>query len=164
MKTLKMLYHGVVVLLVISCVTVNVYFPEAAVQAAADKFVEKVKEGAGATENKQKNDKSSWLIPIFSVAYAEANISTNSPKIKALENQIIANYKMLFPHIQSGAIFETDNGYLQPRGDLDARTRSLLNQHNEDRKAVYQEILRFNNLPGGELSHIEKIFGRSWKK
>ncbi len=162
MKTLKMLYHGLVVLLVISCVTVNVYFPEAAVQAAADKFVEKVKAGAG--DNKPKNDKSSWWIPFISAAYAEANIRTDSPKIKALEQQIIANYKVLLPHIQSGSIYETDEGYLQARADLDARTRSVLNQHNEDRKTVYQEILRHNNLPGADLSRIEKIFSRSWRK
>ena len=152
MKTLKMFYHGLIVLAVISCVTVNVYFPEAAVQAAADKFVEKVKAGAG--DNKPKDDKSSWWIPFISVAHAEANVRTDSPKIKALENQIIANYRLLLPHIQSGSIYETDEGYLKARGDLDARTRSVLNQHNDDRKTVYQEILRHNNLPGTELSPI----------
>ena len=163
MKMMKLGTHGLMVFMIISCVTVNVYFPEAAVQAAADKFVEKVKSGAG--DNKPKNDKSSMWIPFFSVAdAAETSIRTDSPKVKALEQKIIANYKILLPHIQSGAIYETDEGYLQARGDLDAKTRSILNQHNEDRKAVYTEILRHNNLPTGELSRIEKIFGRSWKK
>ncbi len=154
----------VLMMAVFACVTVNVYFPEAAVQQAADKFVDRVKKKAGASDETKKDESRLWL-PFIGVAYAEEKpVRTDSPKIKALERKIIENYGKLLPHIQSGNIFESEKGYLENRGQLDARTLSLLNKHNSDRKEVYMEILKYNNLPQGDLDRIERIFGRSWRK
>ena len=156
------IFTMLMVVAIFACVTVNVYFPEAAVQQAADKFVEKVKKQAGASDTK-KDGATLWL-PLIGIAHAEQSIRTDSPRIKALEQKITENYGKLLPYIQGGTVFEADKGYLESRGQLDARTLSLLNRHNADRKEVYMEILKHNNLPTGDLDRIERIFGRSWKK
>lgn len=153
---------------VLACVTVNVYFPEAAVQEAADKFVERVKKGTPASkENKQEKGKdgsSLWFPSLIATAEAqERNIRTDFPEIRAAEARLRASYQQLLPHLNSGAVTEGEDGYLKQRG-LEPRLLGVFNQHNELRKQVYMRILQLNGLPTSEMSRVGRIFGRSWRK
>ncbi len=128
-------------LTVISCVTINIYFPAAAAEKAAEKIIDDVLHSddavPGDPEEKEKtsNDVQSFNFPkpqlhkeqwsagdyilfpvidfLFPSAYAgEANISIDSPQIRSLRNSMEKRQSKLKPFYQSGAAGFTNDGYI----------------------------------------------------
>ena len=150
-------------LITLACVTVNVYFPEAAVQKAADQFVERVKKGTN-TETQKKKEGSSLWFPLIASAYAqERQIRIDFPEIQIAETKLRSSYQQLLPYLNSGTVYEGDDGYLKQR-NLEPRMLGVFNQHNELRRSVYTKILKLNGLPTSEMGRVGRIFGRSWRK
>ena len=78
--------------LTLACVTVNVYFPAAEVQQAADKIVEEVHGTEPSSTAPESTSEQSAIrrmfrriAPFGSVAYAEADINVSTPNIRALK-------------------------------------------------------------------------------
>ena len=173
---------GMFVVALVSCVTVNIYFPAAAIQKAADQIVDDVRKVPEQSPQQtpqqtpeQKQDKSSrleWfrfvrLGPAEAEAAVDVNVST--PAIRGLKSSMANRFPQLQPLYAKGAIGETNNGYLAIRDAsvLSLKERADLNrlveQENADRRALYTEIIRGNNLAMNTLPEVERIFANSWR-
>lgn len=171
------------ILTVTCCVTVNVYFPAPAVQAAADRIVQEVRpEAAGqktpaepapeGTSPQSGLDLSplwAWLTPCEACA-AEVDINVSTPAIRQIKGDLKGRYGQLAPYYQQGAVGENSRGYLDLReaGGLDLKQRADLNRlvqaENADRKRLYEEIIKANNFGPEFLGQVEKLFANSWRK
>ncbi|MCX4186451.1 YdbL family protein [Methylophaga sp. OBS4] len=186
MNLFKWLTGTVSGLMLVSCVTINIYFPAAAAEKAADRIIEDVwgpetrppQQPQAEPEQEQSSALEltpastsvavsvlNWLIP--QAAAAEANININSPAINALQSQMKARHDQLKPFYDSGAVGLTDDGLITVR---DAKAISLKDRNkvnglvadeNKDRKALYAEIARANGHPEWQ-DDIQETFARRW--
>ncbi len=187
MKQLKWLTNSFMGLMLVSCVTINIYFPAAAAEQAADKIIEDVwgpetqakdpaKEESTTSDqqslliNTTKDDLAisvlNWLVSPAQAA-ASPNININSPAINALQAKMKARHTSLKGYYDSGAIGLTDNGFVTIR---DAKAiplknrntvKSLVADENKDRSALYSEIARANGHPEWQAD-IQATFARRW--
>lgn len=184
-KRLIVLYGFVVVLA--ACVTVNVYFPAAAAERAADRIIQDVwRETPEETEMllpftsplpQNQQPAAFWqpvavwerLLNVFidPAQAADADININTPTINRLKNQMAARFQRLAKYFSSGAVGLTRDGLLAVRDlntvPLPERTtvNRLVAEDNRDRNALYREIARANNHPEWE-SDIRSVFAREW--
>jgi uncharacterized protein YdbL (DUF1318 family) len=163
------------ILFLVSCVTVNIYFPAAAIQKAADEIVDDVRKGRE-RKPEAKPDKTSLLDrlrfvrlgPTEALAAVDLNVST--PAIRALRTAMANRFPQLQPLYGKGAIGETNNGLLAVRdaGVLSLRERADLNRlvdaENADRQALYAEIIRANNLDPRQVGEVQRLFANSWRE
>lgn len=169
-------------LMLMSCVTINIYFPAAAAEKAADRIIEDVW-GPDARDPETDDDDTgqqsalhattplamqilNWLV---TPAQAQADININSPRINELKNKMQARHEQLKPFYQQGAIGLNNKGLLEVR-DVDAvslKDRAQLNKlvkaENADRQALYAEIARANGRPEWQ-SEIQETFARRWQQ
>ena len=180
MGLLKWLMGSTVGLMLISCVTINIYFPAAAAEKAADRIIEDVwgRDNPNQPQPTESEDTSSalkqnlplamqvlnWLV---SPAQAEANLNINSPAINALQAKMKQRHEKLHPFYQTGAVGLTSNGLITLR-DASAvplkdrnTVNTLIAEENQDRNALYAEIARANGHPEWE-SEIQETFARRW--
>lgn len=166
--------------LVTACVTVNVYFPAAAAEQAADRFIEEVwgKDGKEKPSG-QPGDPTTFdrldprrviagvvdfLIPS---AHAQADVDISTPTINAIKNSMTARHAQLKSFYDSGAVGLTRDGLVAVRDPKavplkDRQTvNALVAEDNRDRNALYREIARANNHPEWEAD-IRGTFARQW--
>lgn len=167
-----------------ACVTINVYFPSAAAEQAADRIIRGVygEEGeAPGTAPAPKLSPDSHLQPpagqtpmllgllewLVAPAQAAADINIQSPAIQTIRASMEARFPQLKPYYDSGGVGMTNNGLVQVR-DLNAvalRDRKtvqiLVADENRDRNALYVEIARANGHPEWEAD-IRKTFASRW--
>ena len=176
-KKLKFLMLGVIVF-IISCVTVNIYFPAAEVQKAADVIVEDVRQLDKKQEQKpqeqqklnqyyQKMKKLSWGLATANAAQVDVEVST--PAIRALKDSMKARFPQLKPFYDKGNIGENNTGLLDTRdlANLNLKEKAdlsrLMDQENKDRRNLYTEIMKANKFGPDVLPQIQKIFANSWR-
>jgi uncharacterized protein YdbL (DUF1318 family) len=161
-----------------ACVTVNIYFPAAEVQKAADKIVDDVT----APEEKAppKPGSSGWLLKQLRVvrnvslgpecAHAEVNLNVSTPAIRALKEALRNDFHQLRPYYEKTVVGESKNGFVEIRDSsrLDlreqAQVKQLVDQINKDRTSLYREIQTANKYPSEILPQIQKIFANSWRE
>jgi uncharacterized protein YdbL (DUF1318 family) len=165
--------------LLVSCVTVNIYFPAAAIQKAADQIVDDVRktpEQKPEQKPGQKEDKTSFLEQFRFVsfgpteAYAAAvDINVSTPAIRGLKASMANRFPQLQPFYGKGALGETNNGLVAIR-DMNALSlkekadlNRLVDQENADRQALYTEIIKANNLDAGKMGELQRLFANSWR-
>ena len=131
MQIMKWLTGTVSGLMLVSCVTINIYFPAAAAEKAADRIIEDVwgpdTNPADTTKSDDQDKQSSvsdaklplamsvlnWMVPKAEAAGADINI--NSPAINALQSNMKSRHESLKPFYNSGAIGLTDDGFITLR-------------------------------------------------
>jgi uncharacterized protein len=166
-------------LLIGACVTINVYFPAAAAEKAADQIIDAVTGAAGAAPTSQATPAArpnflvvaigQALYAIVPAAQAQdaANLDISSPEIRAITGSMQARFPQLQKFFDSGALGMTQDGLIQVR---DASTvslpeRALLNrltaEDNKDRETLYTEIAKANGHPEW-AADIRKTFARRW--
>ncbi len=164
----------------VGCVTINVYFPEAAAQKAADQFIGNVLDSAGkSTPPPAQNPPPApprqppaamllnLLIP--SAAAAEVpNIRIQSAAIDAIRDRMRDRFEsQLDPLLDSGAVGFTNDGMVAMRdaGKVPLSQRAQANaavaDENRDRAALYREVANANNHPEWE-SQIRATFAKGW--
>jgi uncharacterized protein YdbL (DUF1318 family) len=167
----------------VSCVTVNVYFPAAAIQKAADQIVEDVRktpeQKPGPPVEQKPEDKKSMRGPSsrFRLARfgppeahaAAVDVNVSTPAIRALKASMANRFRQLQPLYGKGAIGETNTGFLAVRdtGALSLKEKAdvnrLVEQENADRQTLYAEIIRANNLDTSKLAEVQRLFANSWR-
>lgn len=171
MRSLFRIFNCCLVVLVASCVTVNVYFPAAAVQKAADEIVEDV-HGKAPDSNPGPSSRLEWLRQLRlgpAEAYAQVNINVSTPAIRALKDSMKARFGQLRPFFDKGAVGENNNGLIEARdaGALSLQERgqagALVQQENKDRLSLYREIATANKLGPETVPQIQKTFANSWR-
>lgn len=166
-----------IVFIVSACVTVNIYFPAAAVERAADQIVKETWGRPGepakiAPPRQSHNPQAPLRLASFgwaSVAHAqEADINVSNPAIRALRESIKKRSGLIRPYMDRGHVGIAQDGLLVIRGtdglDLKARAevKQLVEAENRDREALYVEIAKANGIPMSEVPKIKAIFARSW--
>lgn len=167
----------VVVLLLSACVTVNIYFPAAAVERAADQIVKETW-GSGPTEPVKKGqpqsrifkpDAATVMFRFVNEAHAqEADINVSNPAIRALKDSIKNRSELLKPYMDRGNVGITRDGLLAVRATDGlslkerAEVQQLVDAENRDREALYVEIAKANNIAQESVPKIKAIFAKSW--
>ncbi len=181
MKQVKWFTSSFIALMLVSCVTINIYFPAAAAEEAADRIIEDVwgsdpqqKEADQSEQQSLLNSTSeinlamvalNWLVSPAQAASPDINI--NSPAINALQAKMKARHASLKAYYSSGAIGLTANGLVTIRDakaiPLQSRNavKGLVADENKDRNALYAEIARANGRPEWQAD-IQSTFARRW--
>ena len=160
-----------------ACVTINVYFPAAAAEKAADRIIEDIW-GPGQAPKPEGNEQSSLgrgagdvllaaLDFVVPPAHAQADIDISSPAIRALTASMKGRAGELEPFFNSGAIGLTSDGMIEIR-DPNAvaladrnKLRKLVADENADRNSLYREIASANDHPEWEAD-IRSTFAERW--
>lgn len=179
MRKLVLLPSIALLAILVSCVTINVYFPSAAAERAAEEFVEDV---LG-----ESRDESSLFDPVhvpgnivhlaatgvldFLVPSAQAqqpDFKINTPQINAIKKRMAERQRSsLNAWFDAGAIGFSNDGLVAIRDrsavGLDQRRRleSVVADENRDRNAVYREIAVANGRPEWE-GEVRDTWSREW--
>jgi uncharacterized protein YdbL (DUF1318 family) len=170
-----------------ACVTINVYFPAAAADKAADQFINDVTGGSkgSTTPPPQSNlvpsrdaeapnfmlvalgNVLTAVVPAAHAQDAEAALNVNSPAVSRIKQSMAARFGDLEKFFASGAVGLTKDGMIDVR-DLNAvalpdraTVKRLVAEDNADRTQLYAEIAKASNHPEWE-GDIRKSFARRW--
>lgn len=164
--------------LLVACVTINVYFPEAAAERAADRFIQDViganeanGEAGAAVDPGEAVSRSLARLGSFlvSTAHAQAaDIDIENPQIEAIKQRMAERHRQkLSEWFEAGAIGLGNDGLIEirDRGAVPLAARRELEQvvaaENGDRRAVYREIAVANGHPEWE-DRIRQTFAERW--
>ncbi len=177
----RLLITGMI-LAVAACVTINVYFPEAAAERAVNEFVSSVNGNSDTAEPPLEGGETSSLLQpgnyfdplmlLVPAAYAQQNIdiNINTAPIRAIQDRMRARQaNELKPFFEAGAIGYGNDAMVQVknRSAVGLADRNKLEQvvaaENQDRTAVYREIAVANGHPEWE-DDIRRLFADEWVK
>ncbi|MEJ8566622.1 YdbL family protein [Elongatibacter sediminis] len=168
-----------VVALLAACVTINVYFPAAAAERAAEEFVgdvlgESREEGFLSPRQGPGGDVLLWaatsaldfLVP--SAHAQQPSIDINTPQINEIKARMAQRQRQSLNSLfDAGAVGFTRDGLVTVRDrsavSLSERRNleSVVAEENRDRKAVYREIAVANGHPEWE-QQIQETFAQEW--
>lgn len=174
-------------LLIAACVTINVYFPAAAADKAADQMINEIT-GGGAKGSTATPPQSNFvpardgepnflvaavgnalyaLVPAANAQDAEAALNVSSPAVTRIKQSMSARFGEMEKFFASGAIGLTKDGLVDVR-DLNAvalpdraTVKRLVSEDNADRAQLYTEIAKASNHPEWEAD-IKKSFAKRW--
>lgn len=159
-----------------ACITINIYFPEAEAERAADRIIDEVRGTTG------EQDTTSWFRSpaaqsvastlvnfVIPPAHAQGQVDfdASSPAKRALEESLKARFPSLKPYYDSGAIgLGADASIvIRDRADIPLnernRVRQLVAEQNADWEALYAEIARINGRPEW-VKDIRRVFAERW--
>jgi len=175
-------------LLIAACVTINVYFPAAAADKAADQVINDITGGAAkgdTTTPPQSNfvparpaDEPNFVVAAFGNALyalvptahaqdADAALNVSSPAVTRIKQSMGARFAEMEKFFASGAIGLTKDGMVDVR-DLNAvalpdraTVKRLVSEDNADRSQLYAEIAKASNHPEWE-ANIKQSFAKRW--
>lgn len=172
-------YTIAIAVLLAACVTINIYFPEAEAEAAADRIIEEVRGETDAGDSSEPTGKLTvpphyrlaavLLDLVVPAAHAQGrpNFDATSPATRQLEASLKARFAQLKPYYDSGAIGLTADGTIEIRDRADVplnernRVRQLVAEQNADWEALYKELARINGQPAWE-DEIRAVFAERW--
>ncbi len=168
-------------LLIAACVTINVYFPAAAADRAADQVINEITGAGKGGTPPQSNFAPAREHDVLLVAFggvleaivpaahaqgAEA-LDVSSPAISRITASMKQRFGQMEKFFASGAIGLTNTGDIAVR-DINAvalpdraTVKRLVAEDNADRAQLYAEIAKANNKPEWEAD-IRKSFARRW--
>ncbi len=152
----------------LACVTINIYFPEAAVQKTAEEIVDEVRKAEEEGKKKQEKDIVQSSFSFIPAAYAQEEQTVSTPKIRALKQSLKDKEPLLRPFFDQGNIGESNDGFIQIRSEDNlnlkdkADLRRLTKDVNGDRESLYAEVAKALNIEESQIPRIQKIFAKSW--
>lgn len=182
MRRLFPIHLALLSVLIAACVTINVYFPAAAAEKAADKIIDDVwgksggeapkappqtlrfEQGAQRVLFAAAGSVLDFLVP---PAQAQVDFDVSTPEIRAITGSMESRHESLAKYYASGAIGLTADGMVDVRDQnavpLPERTaaRKLVADENKDRAALYTEIAKANGHPEWE-GDIRGTFAERW--
>lgn len=168
---------SIALVFVTSCVTVNIYFPAAEVNRAAEQIVDDVygKPGNPAGSSGEEQGQR-WVGRALAAAlepsnaYAQEDITVTNAVIRGLQEQLAANHQNLIPFYEQGNVGIDKNGYLTlrdtgalPMAQL-AALRRLTGTDNSLRRQLYLEVAKALNLQMDQVDRVERVFAAKWKE
>ena len=167
-------------LLLTACVTINIYFPAAAAEKAADTIIKDIQ---GITpqkpELKPKASLTDWEMTAYklldsainvvvSPAQADsADLNIDSPEIRQLRATMATRFATLQPFYAAGFIGIQADGFLAVRDAASVplkdrnQVNTLIAAENADRQNLYQAIANANGHPDW-VTQIKSTFASSW--
>ena len=167
-------------LLLTACVTINIYFPAAAAEKAADEIIKDIQSVTPQkTEPKPKASLTDWQMTallwldtaintVVSPAQADGvDINIDSSEIRRLRSSMESRFAALQPLYAAGFIGIQADGFLVVRdaATVPIKDRNQVNKlvaaENADRQSLYQAIANANGQPAW-ASQIKSIFADRW--
>lgn len=154
--------------ILLSCVTVNVNFPEGAVQKAADDYVKELYRVKQETEKSGEKKGSSFWWYFSNEAYADMTFKTDSPEVKVIQVKQADRLGKIDKYKVKGYIVEGEKGLLELNSQVQPKklelkaVSQLIDGENEDRKALYEAVIKTNGLNSGELVKVQNSFSNSF--
>jgi uncharacterized protein YdbL (DUF1318 family) len=169
-RSMRAVFLAGLVLALLSCITVNIYFPEGEVKKTAEDIVNEVRSADKEKKDEIKKDvvAESAAFSLVPTLYAQQETEVTTPRIRAIKESIKGRFEQLVPHFDAGRIGETNTGYLQSLKEeglsLQDRSvlRKLVNDENKDRKDLYAEVGKALNVDAKDITRVEKIFAEQW--
>lgn len=171
-----------VLVLIVGCVTVNVYFPAAQVENTAEKIVDEVYQEKkeppqqGPAEKPQSLNERGIFHSIARLArfgpaqaFAEEATTVSNATIRGLKNQIGQRHQELLPYYRQGQVGIDKDGYLNVRGTSGlglqqvASLKRLVNADNAARRQLYEEVAKALNLKPNQVPQVRQIFSKQWR-
>lgn len=170
------------ILLLTACVTINIYFPAAAAEKAADHIIQDIQKNAPPNtddDSRVNNDAQhsipawqNWLYSIVDIlvspAYAEsADLNIDSAESRKLRATMQKRFSSLLPFYQQGLIGIQSDGMLAivDAGKVPLKDRNTVNKliaaENADRLSLYQAIANANGHPDW-FDDIKATFAQRW--
>lgn len=159
-----------------ACVTVNVHFPESAVQKATDDYVQELYRAKekGKTPTTSPSPKTSLLrmIPNLGISSAWAidlTFKVDSSKALKIRERLSKRLEEVIDAKKSGYLGESKDGLLVVYSKesikklLLKKIETLASDENEDREELYKEILTTNSMAKNRLIDVQKSFARSFQ-
>ena len=174
--------------LLAACVTVNVYFPAAAAEQAADRIIDTVTSQQKSNENStppktppQSSVAPSTERPMLLAAASELlnllipaaeaqgspNLDVSGPEIRAVTASMQQRFGQLQKYFAEGVIGLTTDGLVAVRDQNSvplaerATVTRLVTEDNRDRETLYAELAKANKHPEWEPD-IRRTFARRW--
>jgi uncharacterized protein len=153
-----------------ACITVNIYFPEAAVKKTAEEIVNEVRGSDKSIKDDVKKDevKKSAGFSLVPRLYAQQETEVTTPRIRAIKESIKGRFDKLVPHFDAVRIGETKDGNLQVLNEdgLSLQDRSVLRKlvtdENQDRRDLYAEVAQALDIDAGQIGKVRQIFAEQW--
>jgi uncharacterized protein YdbL (DUF1318 family) len=167
-------------LLLTACVTINIYFPAAAAEKAADEIIKDIQKNTPQqTEPKPKASLPDWQVSVYQMIdtainavvspaqAAEADLAIDSAEIRQVRSAMEARFGSLQPLYAAGFIGIQADGLLAVRdaGSVPLKDRNQVNKlvsaENTDRQNLYQAIANANGHPEW-VAQIKSTFAGRW--
>lgn len=171
----KKIAAGIFLFILTACVTINIYFPAAKVQKAAEEIVRDVR-GEDATDQQKAPESEHDTTPLsrlhfISEAWAQGQeLHVSNATIRTLKNRLKSAYPLLRQWLMDGVLGENYEGYLTLRNEQGLNLRDkvsvkrIMNEENSNRKALYKAVAAALNVPPSEISRVGRIFAQQWQK
>jgi uncharacterized protein YdbL (DUF1318 family) len=177
----KFLWSTVLLMVfVIACVTVNIYFPAEQVETMAGEIVDEIRGQEGGQKGLEEqsflmNNEASFVQRALlflspSNAWAQDATTVSNATIRGLKEKMKARYAQLKPFYQKGMVQEGDDGYISIAGadELGLKEKrdlnALVDAENKDREALYAEVARALVIDSSQINKVAEIFAREWQK
>lgn len=167
-------------LLLTACVTINIYFPAAAAEKAADEIIKDIQGiTPQKTEPKPKASLPDWQVGMYriidtaintvvsSAQADEADLAIDSAEIRQLRATMEGRFASLQPLYAAGFIGIQADGLLAVR-DIESvplkdrnQVNKLVTAENADRQSLYQAIANANGHPDW-AAQIKSTFAGRW--
>ncbi|MDI1293162.1 MAG: YdbL family protein [Methylobacter sp.] len=165
-------------LLLTACVTINIYFPAAAAEKAADEIIKDI-QGITPQKTEPKASLPDWQVSIYQlidaainvvvspVQAAEADLNIDSAEIRQLRATMESRFASLQPLYAAGFIGIQADGLLAVRdaASVPLKDRNQVNKlvaaENADRQGLYQAIANANGHPDW-AAQIKSTFAARW--
>jgi len=177
LKPLKFASISLSFLFLVSCLTINIYFPEAEIRKEAEEIVKEIRKSEEEKKEDKKNvsgvggaqkilsdrESSFSLVP---AAYAQEEVT--NPKIRALKQSLSERFPKLRPFFDKGNIGETNDGFIRIRDESGlnlkekALLRNLVKDENNDRRNFYAEYAKAKEIDSSQIKRVQKIFAEKW--
>nr|BAL53130.1 hypothetical conserved protein [uncultured Gammaproteobacteria bacterium] len=166
----RILLFALLLASIAACVTINIYFPAAAAEKAADQIIRDIQKSAPEPQSfltlPIRFRLEGWLFWI-SPAYAQADLNIDSAEIRTLKASMQRRFPKLKQYLDNGwvgyandgrvAVVRPDQIPLQER----AAVEQLVAAENRDRQALYAAIAKANGHPEW-TEEIRATFARRW--
>lgn len=158
------------------CVTVNVNFPESAVQKATDDYVRDIYRAKERSKS-PNGEPSPAASPVtgaawnlLAPAFADDEIfKMDSDRALAIKERLRGRVEEVINLKRSGALGETNDGKLVIKEGRNLKklqakkAEKVVADENRDRNELYDEILKINGLQAARLKSVQKSFSRSFQ-
>ncbi len=168
------------ILLLIGCVTINIYFPAAAAEKAADEIIKDIQSiTPQKIEPQPKSERSDWQLSMLhwldsainvvipAAQAAEADLAIDSADIRQLRATMETRFAALQPLYAAGTIGIQSDGSIAVRDAANVplkdrnQVSKLVAAENADRQKLYQAIANANGHPDWS-AQIKSTFAARW--
>ena len=156
-------------MLMVSCVTVNIYFPAAQVEQRADEIVSKAYEEVEEQEPAE-DDQSSLSLSRILAWFGPAEAHASSAVTRGLESEVAANFAQLAPYFDTGNLGFDNQGYIAIR-NMDGismqdqgKVRLLVDKDNKTREELYRAVAEEEGADPSHFDRVKQIFAADWQE